>query len=255
MRLSAQTAGHGPDLVLLHGWGMHSGVWQPILEQLTTSWRVTMIDLPGHGNSHAVELDVWDDRVLDALVDVGPEQAIWLGWSISGMLALQLALRHAQRVSHLILLACNASFVTRTDWPCAIEPAVLQQFNQDLHDDYARTLQRFLALQVKGSAYAQSVLRQLREQFTQTNAPSSQTLEAGLAYLQQSDLRTSLTRLQQPVSWLGGTHDTLVPAVSAQAMQTLQPALQISTIDGAGHAPFLSHSRQFLSELEACLHD
>jgi len=49
------TLGSGPDVLLLHGWGMHSGVWENVVEGLRDDYRITMLDLPGHGYSHASE--------------------------------------------------------------------------------------------------------------------------------------------------------------------------------------------------------
>ena len=51
MKLYTETLGAGPDLVLLHGWGLHAGVWESTAAELAKSWRVTLVDLPGHGRS------------------------------------------------------------------------------------------------------------------------------------------------------------------------------------------------------------
>src|SRR3990167_1523074 len=51
--LFAETMGDGPELVLLHGWGLHSGIFEPIRAELTRQFRVTFIDLPGFGQSAA----------------------------------------------------------------------------------------------------------------------------------------------------------------------------------------------------------
>lgn len=47
--LYTYTTGEGPDVVLVHGWGMHSGVWEDVVESLIDYYRVTVLDLPGHG--------------------------------------------------------------------------------------------------------------------------------------------------------------------------------------------------------------
>ena len=49
--LYVHTAGAGPEVVLAHGWGMHSGVWENVAEALIDDCRVTVVDLPGHGYS------------------------------------------------------------------------------------------------------------------------------------------------------------------------------------------------------------
>ena len=41
MTLFSATTGHGPDLVLLHGWGLHSGVWEQTAALLAENFRVT----------------------------------------------------------------------------------------------------------------------------------------------------------------------------------------------------------------------
>jgi pimeloyl-[acyl-carrier protein] methyl ester esterase len=51
MALHVETFGSGPDLVLLHGWGMHGGVWGDFALRLAEHHRVHAIDLPGHGYS------------------------------------------------------------------------------------------------------------------------------------------------------------------------------------------------------------
>ena len=43
--------GDGPDLVLIHGWAMHGGIFAPLLDALAARFRVHLVDLPGHGCS------------------------------------------------------------------------------------------------------------------------------------------------------------------------------------------------------------
>ncbi|HRA24442.1 MAG TPA: alpha/beta fold hydrolase, partial [Usitatibacteraceae bacterium] len=51
MALHVELAGQGPDLVLLHGWGLHGGVWQGLARELAPAFRLHLVDLPGHGHS------------------------------------------------------------------------------------------------------------------------------------------------------------------------------------------------------------
>ena len=51
MRLHVETRGEGPDLVLLHGWALHGGIWGPWLDELAMQARLHVIDLPGHGRT------------------------------------------------------------------------------------------------------------------------------------------------------------------------------------------------------------
>ncbi|MGB5339321.1 MAG: alpha/beta fold hydrolase, partial [Gammaproteobacteria bacterium] len=51
MNLYTHTSGAGPDLLLVHGWGLHSGIWDGLAPLLEPHYRVTRMDLPGHGRS------------------------------------------------------------------------------------------------------------------------------------------------------------------------------------------------------------
>ena len=46
-----ETCGSGPDLVLIHGWAMHGGIFAPLTPLLREHFRVHLVDLPGHGYS------------------------------------------------------------------------------------------------------------------------------------------------------------------------------------------------------------
>ena len=49
--------GAGPDLALIHGWGLGSSVWQPLIAALSRTWRVHLVDLPGYDDSSACSPD------------------------------------------------------------------------------------------------------------------------------------------------------------------------------------------------------
>ena len=38
-----QVSGSGPDIVLVHGWGMNGAVWQQTVDILETQFRVTLL--------------------------------------------------------------------------------------------------------------------------------------------------------------------------------------------------------------------
>ena len=48
-KLKISTSGQGPELLLLHGWAMHSGIWGGLVDSLSSEFHVNLVDLPGHG--------------------------------------------------------------------------------------------------------------------------------------------------------------------------------------------------------------
>ena len=247
--LHSSVHGSGPDLVLLHGWGMNGAVWGRLAETLTRSFRLTLPDLPGHGHSqyapHGTTLADW----ADACLDVAPASAIWIGWSLGGSVVMEAALRAPRRVTALVLVTATPRFVQGPDWPHAMPGATLAQFHAALVNDPVATLVRFLALQARGDDDARNVLRTLRQRLIQAPDADARGLDTGLDLLCDTDLRDRLISLGQPSLWLFGQHDTLVPWRCSESVSALLPAAHSEVIQGAAHAPFVSHYRTTLSLL------
>jgi pimeloyl-[acyl-carrier protein] methyl ester esterase len=237
--LFTQSSGSGPDLVLIHGWGLHGGVWDGFVQLLEPYFRVLRVDLPGHGSSGWSGETTLDDMTA-AVLAATPANAAWLGWSLGGLVAMRAALLAPARVNALLLLASTPCFVRRPDWQCALLPALLDTFANELQQDYLRTLNRFLALQVRGSENSGEVLRKLRTQLLAKGEPAAAALQAGLDILRNTDLRGEIAGLASPVQIVAGERDTLVPAAAATAAADLMPDAGVAVVAGAGHAPFIA---------------
>lgn len=249
MNLHSETTGQGPELVLLHGWGAHSGVWAGLRDRLAENFRVTCIDLPGHGNSpyQAQAMDSLP-ALAEAVLAIAPLNASWLGWSLGGLVAQQAAVLEPGRIEKLILLASTPSFVVRDGWSNAVDVAVFEAFYQDLLGDAQATLLRFIALQTRGSRQAADDARMLKRVLLQP-LPDSDALQAGLNLLRQADMREQVGMISAPTLLLAGARDTLLPKRALAEMAGLFPNAGFEIIDKAGHAPFLSHRDETLNAI------
>lgn len=255
MTLHTTTTGSGPNLVMLHGWGLHSGIWQEIAESFALEFRVTTIDMPGHGQS-PMDLERFDlVSVAEAVRGAAPAEAFWLGWSLGGMVAQQLALDFPESVSRLALLSSSPRFVSAEDWPHAQPVSVMETFAADLELDYRATLNRFLALEARGSDRAREELRVLRERVFSAGEPNLDALRGGLEILRYADLRADVHRLQCPTLWLFGERDGLVPAAVAGDLAVLAEDAEVEIIQGAGHAAFISHPTLFTKAVSRFFYD
>jgi pimeloyl-[acyl-carrier protein] methyl ester esterase len=247
-RLHKRASGSGRDVVLVHGWGMHLGVWEEAAAQLAKDYHVTAVDLPGHGCS-TLEGVFTLPEIQRKLLEVAPPQAVWVGWSLGGMACLQLAAAHPERVSGLVMVAASPRFVRDVDWPSAMDATVLAQFAEALEADYRNTLQRFLALQTSGASQGKDTLRRLRSAWMGLREPELDALRGGLAILRDADLRGCLKDVKCPTLLLTGERDTLVPVASVEDIAAQIDQARVHVVPGAGHAPFLSHPSEFVSVL------
>ncbi len=246
--IHAETFGEGPDVVLVHGWGMHSGVWRGFARRCAEDFRVTLVDLPGHGRSGMIP-DFTLDGVSQALLSVAPERAHWLGWSLGAKIALSMAAKSPGRLASLTMMAGSARFTRDEDWPCAMDVALMSRFAQDLMDDYHRTLMQFLGLQTWGLENAREVLKELKAHVAECDEPDEAALRAGLAILRNEDLRAVLPGLRVTLLLLLGERDRLAPPAAGEAMRDLAPKAELQVLAGAAHTPFLSHADECLGLL------
>ncbi len=235
-----ETHGAGPDLVLIHGWAMHGGIFAPLTERLVAHFRVHLVDLPGHGYSRAeAHFDV--SECARAIAAATP-RAVWLGWSLGGLVALQAALDQATSVRGLCMIAASPRFVDAPDWPHGVAASVFGAFDTELRSRYGHAIDRFLALETMGSEHPQAELRALKARVFARGEPAVEALAAGLHALDTCDLRARIATLAMPSLWISGRRDRLVPQGAMQWSAAHAPGGRYVECN-SGHAPFLSHAQ------------
>ena len=242
--LYSEVNGAGHDVVLLHGWGMHGGLWGQFKSLLAEKVKTHTLDLPGYGFSK----DIKNEFTLDAITDV-VEQYIkninkpvnLIAWSLGGLIALNVLQRKKIKIEKLILIAATPSFTKKQDWENGIEQSVFDEFSCSLKQDYKKTLKRFLSLQTRGSELAREELRELNQQLNSRGEPNIKALESGLAILSNTDLRSDDKNNVAAMIVLG-EKDTLIPLSVKNEFEKIFPNSEIVILEKTGHAPFLSQA-------------
>ncbi|MCC4798420.1 alpha/beta hydrolase [Enterovibrio norvegicus] len=103
-----QREGNGPTLLLLHGLGSSHRDWQAQIDAFKSNFDVIAPDFPLHGESngdiHTFSLP-YCARIIHALLDeLEVDQAIVIGISMGGMVGLELAIHHPQKVARLAVV-------------------------------------------------------------------------------------------------------------------------------------------------------
>ncbi|MEG2042970.1 MAG: pimeloyl-ACP methyl ester esterase BioH, partial [Hafnia sp.] len=150
----------------------------------------------------------------------------------------------------LVTVASSPCFSARDEWP-GIKPEVLAGFQQQLSEDFQRTVERFLALQTMGTETARQDARALKKTVLALPMPDVAVLNGGLEILKTVDLRESLSALNMPFLRLYGYLDGLVPRKVVPMLDALWPQSESLVFAKAAHAPFISHPAEFCAALVA----
>lgn len=247
--LHKATYGRGKTIVLLHGWGLNSGVWKPLIEQLSLTCRVITVDLPGFGHSQQHIPEPYSiENIAKQVVETVNEPAIYLGWSLGGLVATQIAIDHQNDCLGLVTVASTPCFKEGDHWP-GIKPVYLEAFYHQLSKDIESTLNNFLKIQAMGSPHIRKDLKQLQSLIMSYPLPTREVLASGLDLLRDSDLRARIGAVSSPFLRMYGKLDSLVPKATIDLVNQLSPNSELIVFEQASHAPFISHFPQFLETL------
>ena len=242
-------------IVFIHGWGLNSGVWQPLLklfsESENSNFQLITVDLPGFGINSAVDIKPYTlANICHQLELVIEQPAIYLGWSLGGLIATEMSLKYPEKVLALVTVASSPYFVEqqKNDWP-GIKENVLASFHSQLAQDTAKTITGFLKIQAMGSPHIRQDLKLISKLVMAHALPSQKTLTDSLALLSHCDLRQKLPNIQQPFLRLYGQNDSLVPKAVIDKINRLAPQSDLHLFDHASHAPFISHLDDFYQVL------
>ena len=246
--------GRGAPLVLIHGWGMHGGVWRDVAEKLADEFCVHSVDLPGFGASAALPV-----THLDSLVESLSERFCApvnvCGWSLGGQVAMHWAVREPAKVKSLVLVTTTPCFTEREDWLFGLPAEVLEKFAAELEQNRAMTLRRFISLQLRGSENERELLTSLREQLFSRGEPAMDALRGGLGILRDVDQRAEVVQIQQPTLLIAGQRDKLTPPEASYYLAQVIPNAKVVEIEGAAHTPFLSHPELFVAQVRKFLNE
>jgi len=227
-------------LVLLSGWGVDAGIWRPLADHWPGGVTVTAPDWPGYGGRAPLAAPGSLDGLAEAMAVDLPADAVWVGWSLGGLLAGALLSRlPAPRA--LILLGMGARFCD----PEGVTRAELTAFRRAFARDPAATRRHFLRWQLGGEPNPRGAHRRLLELIDGDVDPA--TLAAGLDQLAALDVSRVLADAPCPVKRLAGRHDPLLPPAAIAGADHV--------LDHAGHCPMLSRPAALAEALVALATD
>lgn len=241
--VSYREQGKGPIVVMLHGWGMSSAVFQSLMQPLAASFRILAPDLRGHGRSDpgpGYQLNHLASDVEEWLGTVGAGEICLLGWSLGGLVALELVERLGARVKKLVLMSTTPCFVQHDSWSAGQPAAQVKILARQFRRDPDKTLQTFFMQQFDGEHLDdETLLGHKREILDACPPPGKDAALGGLDTLLNADL-LGCTWQSVPSLVLHGECDTVIPPSAGKYLAQHLPDAQYVQLDQVGHAPLIS---------------
>jgi 3-oxoadipate enol-lactonase len=243
--VNAAVTGEGTPLFLFHSLLSDRASFDAIAPELSRSHRVIVPELPGFGGSKAASGGLADvaDRMAEAVKDAaGGGPAIVLGNGYGGFVALQMAIRHPQVASKLILADCGAAF--SEDGRQAFRNMAAGAKAKGLAAITDVAMRRLFAADFQ--AAHPDLMQDRREAFLKTDPD---VLQAACAQLAALDLRPELSTVKMPVLVLVGEHDEATPPPMSHELAALLPNARLKILAGCAHVPQLQAPRAFLDAI------
>src|SRR5882757_10081183 len=243
--VNAAQSGEGPPLFLLHSLLSDRASFDAIVPQLSRTFRVILPELPGFGRSQAVAggLSAVADRMADVVKDgAAGEAAIVLGNGYGGFVALQMAIRHPDVATKLILADCGAAF--SEDGRQAFRNMAAASSAKGLAAITDTAMRRLFAPEFQ--AQHPDLMRDRREAFLRTDP---EVFRAACGALAELDLRPQLGEVRVPVLVLVGEHDEATPPPMSHELAAGLPQARLKIIPGCAHVPQLQAPAAFLAAI------
>ncbi len=244
--------GQGKDLVLIHGWAMHSGIWEPIIDRFSNQYTLHLVDIPGMGKSHVI--NPYDlDHVTEEISKALPPSFDILGWSLGSLIAIKMSLMYPKKIHRMVLVGGTPCFINQTDWSYGVDIRDFNNFANNLFKNYKSTMINFYILQLMHSKNSKLIIKKLKEMEAVENPPEIKSLQLGLDILLNNDLRNDINKIKHQTLLITGDMDRLTPKSASIWLESHLKESQLKLIKGASHIPFLSHSDEFFNCLDQFL--
>lgn len=221
--------GEGKDVLLLHGWGQNIEMMKPIGDNLSSRFRITILDFPGFGESdepgHAWTIDDYSNMLEIFIKSVGIKKPIIMGHSFGGRVAIRYS---AHNTIEKLVLFGSPCIRTQKDLPMSVKilKAVkrLPGFNQ---------LGEYMKKYIGSRDYkaASPVMRQT------------------LVNVVNEDLSMYAKDIEEPTLLIWGENDEEAPLEEAKLLEAIMVDAGLIVLPGT-HYAYLENLPRVISILE-----
>ncbi|TLM62992.1 MAG: alpha/beta fold hydrolase [Deltaproteobacteria bacterium] len=170
---------------------------------------------------------------------MAPGPVLLGGWSLGGMVALELTARKLLPVDRLLLFATTPRFTAAADWSHGLPEIQVRALRRNLERRFETTLADFFALAFAAGEVSADRLRAIRAFAVRPGGvPDRAAAAACLDLLAGQDQRDLLPAIHCPALVVHGQADRVTPVAAGRALAAALPHGNLLELPETGHAPF-----------------
>ncbi|MFA6849655.1 MAG: alpha/beta fold hydrolase [Selenomonadaceae bacterium] len=216
----------------IHGWAMNQKIWPQAL-RTKESYFYNCSQYPDEHHLADVFNKVWK---------IHKKKITVVGWSLGGMLAMQLAELYPDKIERLLLIASTPRFTACKDYSGGISPGIVKNLLRKVSRNKNKAQKDFYELMFSENEKDTKKKFMLTLDLTFFNIEES-ILKKGLEYLLMKDLRRNLAQIAVPTEIIHGSKDSICLPEAAIYMKEHIPFAKLIYIENAGHIPFITREK------------
>ena len=245
IEIAVERRGRGAPLLLLYG----EEALEPeaaVIDELARDYELVIPSPPGFGTSERPDWITNADDIsylyLDLIERLKLDDAVVLGFSFGGWLAVEMATKDCSSISKLVLVA-----------PYGIKPG--GPLDRDIQDLWLLPPDKVMGLKWFDKAKGKRDFASMPDDKLATIARNTESFArfGWEPYMHNPKLRHRLGRIRVPTLLVWGENDGIVTPDYGRAYSELIPGARLTVIPKAGHFPHIEEPRAFMAELTAFL--
>jgi len=221
-----------PTLVMIHGAGGHSQVWQTQIHLLRGSLNTLALDLPGYGKSvdeAKSDLDGYAEWLIEGLSAIFRDPPFLMGHSMGGAIVQKAAMLRPDLMRGIILVGTGPRL------------QVAPMFLEGLQKNFEETVDTLI-----GFAYASGADSLLiKEGAKLMKEAGSSVVYGDFSACNRFDVRNEVGKIKLPCLILCGDEDKLTPPSLSNKLNASIEGSRLEIVPAAGHMVMIENHKAF----------
>ena len=208
--------GEGKDIILLHGWGQNIEMMKPLGDNFSDRFRVTILDLPGFGESEEPKetwtIDKYEELLEEFIKELKIKKPIVIGHSFGGRLAIRYSARNP--IDKLVLFG---------------SPCIRVNEELPLHVKILKGLKKIPGL----NSFGEYMKKYIGSRDYKAASP---IMRQTLVEVVNEDLSKYAREIEEPTLLIWGDHDDEAPLNEAQELEKIMIDAALVVLPGTHYA-------------------